>query len=104
MRNVLVKESVIPTVTYNPASFVRGHVTIHLHTLAGVSVDVNGVDAAQRLSVQQVLGTILRCCKQTAPWGGGEGPVMICSFVFFALRLMQILPFGEISVKCVDTV
>lgn len=39
------------TPTYNPASFIRGHVTVHLHPLAGVSVDVNGVDAAQSLSI-----------------------------------------------------
>lgn len=65
MTKVLLKEivSVILTVTYNPASFISGHVAVHLHALAGVSVDVNGVDAAQRLSIQQVLGTILRCCK-----------------------------------------
>lgn len=54
--------------TYNPPSFISRHVTVHLHTLAGVSVNVNGVDAAQSLSIQQVLGTILRCCKQTTPW------------------------------------
>lgn len=65
---VPLKEGVIFTVTYDPASLISGHVTVHLHTLAGVSVDVNGVDAAQRLSIQQVLGAILRCCKQTTPW------------------------------------
>lgn len=70
--NVLQKEGVVFTVTYNPASFISGHVTVHLHTLAGVSVDVNGVDAAQSLSIQQVLGTILRCCKQTTPWREAE--------------------------------
>lgn len=63
MTKVLLKENIIVTVTYNPASFVSGHVTVHLHALAWVSVDVNGVDAAQQLSIQQVLGTILRCCK-----------------------------------------
>lgn len=53
--------------SYNPASFVRTHVTVHLHALAGVPVDVNGVDAAQRLAVQQVLGAILRRRKQPTP-------------------------------------
>lgn len=55
-------------VTYDPASFISGHVTVDLDTLAGVSVDVNSVDAAERLSVQQVLGTILRSSKKTTPW------------------------------------
>lgn len=54
--------------TYNPASFISGHVTVDLHTLAGVSVDVNGVDAAEQLSVQQVLGAILGSGKKTTPW------------------------------------
>lgn len=54
--------------SYNPASFISGHITVHLHTLARVSVYVNGVDATQQLSIQQVLGTILRRCKQTTPW------------------------------------
>lgn len=58
----------ISTATYNPASFIRSHVTVHLHTLAGVSVNVNGVDPAERLSIQQVLGTILGCCKKATPW------------------------------------
>lgn len=83
MTKVLAKKGVIFTVTYNPASFVSGHVTVHLHTLAGVSVYVNGVDTAQRLSIQQVLGTILRCCKQTTPWRGAEEQcrqVRICLF------------------------
>lgn len=56
------------TATYNPASFIRSHVTVHLHTLARVSVNVNGVDPAESLSIQQVLGTILGCCKKATPW------------------------------------
>lgn len=59
-------------VTYDPASFIRGHVTVDLHTLVGVSIDVNGVDAAERLSVQQVLGAILGSSKKTTPWKDDE--------------------------------
>lgn len=55
-------------VTYDPASFISGHVTVDLHTLAGVSVDVNGVDAAERLSIQQVLSAILGSGKKTTSW------------------------------------
>lgn len=54
-------------VTYDPASFISGHVTVDLHTLAGVSVNVNSVDAAERLSVQQVLSAILGSSKKTTP-------------------------------------
>lgn len=54
--------------TYNPASFISAHVTVHLHTLAGVPVNVNGVDATQCLSIQQVLSTVLRGGKQTTSW------------------------------------
>lgn len=72
LTKVLFKKGVIFTATYNPSAFVSGHVTVHLHSLAGVSVYVNGVDAAQRFSIQQVLGTILRCCKQTTSWRGAD--------------------------------
>lgn len=50
--------------THKPAPAVGGHVTVDLHALVWVSVDVYGVDAAQRLAVQQVLGTVLRGGKQ----------------------------------------
>lgn len=58
--------------TYNPAAFISGHVTVDLHTLAWVSIDVNGVDAAERLSVKQVLGAILGSSKETTPWKDDE--------------------------------
>lgn len=79
---------VIRADTHNPAAFIGGHVTVHLHALAGVSVDVNGVDAAQRLPVQQVLGAILRRRKQTTPWreadeaSGGEAGLARRSLLF----------------------
>lgn len=53
---------------HNPASFVCGHVAVDLHALAGVAVNVNGVNAAQRLAVEEVLGTVLRRGKQATPW------------------------------------
>lgn len=80
--------------TYNPASFICGHVTVHLHTLAGVPVNVYGVDAAQALSIQQVLGTVLRRRKQTTPWktvAEAWGRIMIWSF------LVQHLAFGNVQ-------
>lgn len=74
--------------TYNPASFICAHVAVHLHTLAGVPVDVNGVDATQCLAVQQVLGTVLRSRKQSTPWRKAQdhtwqvlsGALYVCQF------------------------
>lgn len=67
--------------TYKPAPAVSGHVTVDLYTLAWVSVDVDGVDAAQGLAIQQVLGTVLRGGEQTVSClgGGGRGMVRRCS-------------------------
>lgn len=61
-------------VTYKPSPAISGHVTVDLHALIWVSADVDGVDAAQGLSVQQVLGTVLRGGEQTVSCGGaGRG-------------------------------
>jgi len=56
------------TATHNPATAVCAHVTEHLHPLAEVPVDGDGVDTAQRVSVHQVLGTVLRVGKDTATY------------------------------------
>lgn len=60
--------------THNPAALVRGHVAVHLHALAGVSVNVDGVNATQRLAIQEVLGTVLGHGKQTTPWTEAVAP------------------------------
>lgn len=61
--------------THDPAPIVRGHVAVHLDALARVSVNVNGVNAAQSLAVQKVLGAVLRRGKQTAPWKEAAAPL-----------------------------
>lgn len=58
------------SLTHYPSSSVGGHVAVHLHTLTEISVDVDGVDRAQALSVQQVLSTVLWRGKQSVSWGG----------------------------------
>lgn len=52
--------------THNPAASIGGHVAVDLHSLAEVPVDGDGVDAAQRVSIHQVLGTVLRVSKDPA--------------------------------------
>lgn len=52
--------------THNPATPVGGHVTVHRHPLAQVPVDGDGVDPTQRVSIHQVLGTVLRVGKDTS--------------------------------------
>lgn len=56
------------TATHNPATAVCAHVTEHLHPLAEVPVDGDGVDTAQCVSVHQVLGAVLRVGKDTATY------------------------------------
>lgn len=56
------------TATHNPATAVCAHVTEHLHPLAEVPVDGDGVDTTQCVSVHQVLGTVLRVGKDTATY------------------------------------
>lgn len=51
--------------THNPSTSISGHVTVDLHPLAQVAVDGDGVDAAQGVSVHQVLGAVLRVSKDT---------------------------------------
>lgn len=82
-------EKDVPSTTHNPSSFVGGHVAVHLHALAGVSVDVNGVDAAQRLSIQQVLSAILRRRKQSTPWRKAKEArgLELCSTIDFTFKL-----------------
>lgn len=80
--------------TYNPASFIRSHVTVHLHTLAGVPVNVNGVDPAERLSIQQVLGTILGCCKKATPWKRKKAAVEAWNWADFVI-FVQFVAFGS---------
>lgn len=70
-------------VTYDPASFISGHVTVDLHTLAGVSIDVNSVDTAECLSVQQVLGTILGSGKNTTPWKDDDKQVIFSFWKYY---------------------
>lgn len=52
--------------THNPATSIGGHVTVDLNPLAEVPVDGDGVDATQRVSIHQVLGTVLRVSKDTS--------------------------------------
>lgn len=52
--------------THNPAASVGGHVAVDLDPLAEVPVDGDGVDAAQCVSVHQVLGAVLWVSKDTA--------------------------------------
>lgn len=52
--------------THNPSTSISGHVTVHLHPLAKLPVDGDGVDTTQRISIHQVLGTVLRVSKDTA--------------------------------------
>lgn len=61
---------IVRSLTHYPAASVGGHVAVNLHTLAEVSVDVDGVDSAQGLSIQEVLRTVLRRGKQSVSWGG----------------------------------
>lgn len=52
--------------THNPATSIGGHVTVHWHPLTEVPVDGDGVDPAQRVSIHQVLGAVLRVSKDTS--------------------------------------
>lgn len=52
--------------THNPAASIGGHVTVDLNPLAEVPVDGDGVDAAQSVSIHQVLGAVLRVSKDTS--------------------------------------
>lgn len=56
---------IVRSLTHYPAASVGGHVAVNLHTLAEVSVDVDGVNSTQRLSIQEVLRTILWRGKQS---------------------------------------
>lgn len=56
---------IVRSLTHYPAASVGGHVAVNLHTLAEVSVDIDGVDSTQRLSVQEVLCTVLWRGKQS---------------------------------------
>lgn len=52
--------------THNPATSISGHVTVHWHPLAEVPIDGDGVDPTQRVSIHQMLGTVLRVSKDTS--------------------------------------
>lgn len=58
--------------TYNPATPVRGHVAVHLQLLAQLSMEEDGVDAAQSVPIHQMLGTVLRMGEHPAPCTGKE--------------------------------
>lgn len=58
--------------TYDPAPAVCGHVTVHLKLLAQLPIEEDGVDSTQRVSIHQVLGTVLRVSEHPAPCTGKE--------------------------------
>lgn len=52
--------------TYNPAAPIRSHVTVYLQLLAELSIEKDGVNSAQSVSIHQMLGAVLRMSKHSA--------------------------------------
>lgn len=86
--------------THDPAPIVSGHVAVHLDALAGVSVNVNGVNAAQSLAVQEVLGAVLRRGKQTAPWKEAAAPLASGYILSLASRSSSECGAGQVKKPC----
>lgn len=56
--------------TYNPAATISGHVAVHLQLLAKLTMEEDGVDSTESISICQMLGTVLRMWEHSAPYMG----------------------------------
>lgn len=58
--------------TYDPATAVHRHVTVHLQLLASLPVEEDGVNPTQGVSIHQMLGAVLRVREHPATCAGKE--------------------------------
>lgn len=86
---------------YNPSAPICGHVAVHLHPLANISIDGDSVDSAQSVSIHQMLGTILRISKHASSCEIGDesfnrGTVLLYSHSS-SLKKGQLQPWKEVN-------